>query len=291
MPGKRCVLRYHISLVDPFGKSHNKTFYCKIYQDGRSRYHFDMLKSAYEQLTIQTAAVNIPRPLLHFDGLNTFWQDEWQGNALIDVLDKYEWDELFSRIARMLAAFHHNPADGFDPAPDLDAVLRTADEDAAKLLRVWPQQQRLVSTVLEHLNAAKAGLKKQEIPKVPIHGAWRIEQMLARGNDLALVDFDAVTLGDPLYDVAEFVASLQYLGLTRGLPHERITVAAETLCRRYAEQVPWCCDRRRIAWYALAFLMTKFYSSTKNLERRALQQLDSAGKAICEDWLKIVGTV
>jgi hypothetical protein len=291
MPAKRCVLRYHVNLIDPSGKSHEKTFYCKIYQDGRSRYHFDMLKSVYEQLTVKTAAVNIPRPLLHFDGLHTFWQEEWPGNALLDVINQFDWQDIFTRVALVLAAFHRSPANGFDSAPDLNVVLEKADEDGAKFLRLWPQQQPLVGRVLELLHATKKVFDKQEMPRVPIHGACRIEQMLARGNELALVDFDAVTLGDPIHDVAELIASLQYMGLTRGLSGERIAVAAETFYRSYAGQVPWACDRRRIGWYALAFLMTKFYSSTKNLERHALQQIDTAGKAICEDWLKTVGTV
>lgn len=291
MPSKRCVLRYHVNLIDPSGKSHEKVFYCKIYRDGNSRYHFDMLKSAYEQLTVKTAAVNIPRPLLHFDGLHTFWQEEWPGNALLDVIDQYDWQDIFTRVSQVLAAFHRSPANGFDAAPDLNVVLEKADEDGAKLLRLWPLQQPLVSRVLELLHATKKVFDNQEMPRVPIHGACRIEQLLARGNELAAVDFDAVTLGDPIHDVAELIASLQYMGLTRGLPSERIAVAAETFYRSYAKQVPWACDRRRIGWYALAFLMTKFYSSTKNLERRALQQLDTAGKTICEDWLKIVGTV
>ncbi|MCL4705899.1 phosphotransferase [bacterium] len=291
MPSKRCVLRYHVNLLDPSGKSHEKTFYCKIYNNGNSRYHFDMLKSAYEQLTVKSAAVNIPRPLLHFDGLHTFWQEEWPGHALLDVIDQYDWQDIFRRVALVLASFHRSPANGFDAAPDLNEVLEKADEDAAKLLRLWPQQQALVSRVLELLHATKPVFDKQEMPAVPIHGACRIEQMLARGNELALVDFDAVTLGDPIHDVAELIASLQYMGLTRGLDSERIAVASEAFYRSYAEQVPWACDRRRIGWYALAFLMTKFYSSTKNLERRALQQIETAGKAICEDWLNTVGAM
>ncbi len=290
MPGKRCVLRYHVTLVDPSGKSHDKIFYCKIYQDARSRYHFDMVQSAYQQLTAQTGAINIPRPLLHFDGLHAYWQEEWQGNAVIEVMNEYDWQELFPRIANVLATFHRHPANGFDTAPNLDAVLATAEEDAAKLVRLLPQQQSFAAEVLEHLKIVKRTvLEKQEIPQVPIHGAWRLEQMLVRDHELALVDFDAVTIGDPLYDLAEFIASLQFLELSRGWPRERLAAAAEALYRSYAGQVPWSCDRRRVAWYALAFLMTKFYSSTKNLDRQALPLLDLAGKAICEDWLKIVG--
>ncbi|MGH7494287.1 MAG: aminoglycoside phosphotransferase family protein [bacterium] len=292
MPGKRCVLRYHVNLISPSGTSHEKTFYCKIYQDERSRYHFDIVQSAYQQLTAQTDAVNIPRPLLHFDGLHTYWQAEWPGNAVIEVMDKYDWQELFPRIANVLATFHRHPANGFDTAPNLDAVLATADEDVAKLVSRLPHQQHFAAGVLERLKVVKRTvLEKQEIPQVPIHGAWRLEQMLVRDHELALVDFDAVSIGDPLYDLAEFVASLQFLELSRGWPRERLAAAAETLCRSYAEQVPWPCDRRRVAWYALAFLMTKFYSTTKNLDRRALQQLDLAGKKICADWLKILGTV
>jgi thiamine kinase-like enzyme len=105
---------------------------------------------------------------------------------------------------------------------------------------------------------------------------------------LALVDFDAVAMGDPHYDVAEFIASLQYLELSRGLSRQRLASAAKLFYESYAARVPWACDRRRIAWYTRAFLISKMFSSIKNLDFQALQRLESDGQEIMNGWLECI---
>jgi thiamine kinase-like enzyme len=112
--------------------------------------------------------------------------------------------------------------------------------------------------------------------------------MLVRGSKLALVDFDAVAKGDPHYDVAEFIASLQYLELSRGLSRQRLARAAQLFYESYAALVPWACDRRRIGWYARAFLISKMFSSIKNLDFPALQRLESDGEEIMNGWLECI---
>jgi hypothetical protein len=289
MPGKRCVLRFRLTLTGPSGaESRQVRFYSKTYSDGWSRHHFDMLKSAYDQLAAQAPEVNIPRPLLHLDGLNTFWQMEWNGRAVIDVLDEKNWEELFPQIAGVMAALHRSRINGFHPGPDPEEVLNTATEDGTKLAFMLPQFQRFIRPVLDRLQAEKSAIERQNVPAVPIHGACRIEQMLVRGSDVALVDFDAVAMGDPHYDLAEFIASLQYLELSRGLPRPRLARAAKLFYESYAGLVPWSwpASRDRIAWYARAFLLTKMFSSIKNLDLQALQRLESAGQEIMNGWLE-----
>lgn len=288
MPGKRCVLRLHARLDDASGKAHEITFYSKTYGDGMSRYHFQILQSVYRQLTAQVKAVNLPRPLLHLDEANTFWQEEWKGKSLIDALDEFDWEELFPRIAAALASLHRSRINGFRPGPDLDDVLQGTLEDGAELVQTLPQYQPLISSLLSRLETAKGRLEHQEIAAVPIHGACRLEQMLVRGNELALVDFDAVALGDPLFDLAEFLASLQFLQLSRALSHQRLTRAVDLFYDAYTSQVSWNCDRRRVAWYALSFLISKMFLSLKNLDFQALQRLESEGQEVLNVWLEFI---
>jgi thiamine kinase-like enzyme len=288
MPGKRCVLRFHARLDDAAGEAQEVTFYSKTYGDGMSRYHFQILQSAYRQLTAQVKEINLPRPLLHLDEANTFWQEEWKGKALIEALDEFDWDELFPRIAAMLASLHRSRINGFRPGPDLDDVLQSTLEDGAELVQTLPQYQPLISPLLSRLQTAKTALEQQEIAAVPIHGACRLEQMLVRGTELALVDFDAVALGDPLFDLAEFLASLQFLQLSRALPRQRLARAVDLFYETYARQVSWSCDRRRVAWYALSFLTSKIFLSLKNLDFQALQRLESEGQEIIKGWLEFI---
>ncbi|MGH7496924.1 MAG: phosphotransferase [bacterium] len=278
MPGKRCVLRFHLNADTPGGESRRMTFYSKTYSDGWSAYHFAMTKSIFEQLAAQGSEVNLPKPLLHLHGFNTYWQAEWPGDALIDVLADQNWEELFPRIAAMIASLHRSRVEGLRPGPEPDDVLNTAIEDGATLVHLLPQFQPFVQTVLDDLQVEKSMMTRQTIRAVPIHGACRVEQMLVRNTELALVDFDAVSNGDPYYDLAEFIASLQYLEISRELSRTRLERAAELFYQHYCELVPgFHRDDRRLAWYARAFLITKMLSSIKNLDLQALQRLEHAG--------------
>ncbi|MDZ7291884.1 MAG: aminoglycoside phosphotransferase family protein [candidate division KSB1 bacterium] len=288
MPGKRCVLRYQVRMAGPSGESRDVIFYSKTYHDGKSQYHFNILQTAYAQLRTQAAIVGIPRPLLHFESANTFWQEEWQGKPLLEVLEEYDGQQLFEKIATLLAALHRSQLDLLCRAPDPDDILKTATEDGLEFIHVLPEYRQRLETLLEHLAAAKARFEQHDFPAVPIHGAIRLEQMLVRGEELALVDFDALALGDPLADVAEFIASLHYLELSCGLSRDFLTKAADWFYDSYAQQVPWPCDRRRVAWYVLAFGISKIFLSLKNLNVRALQQLDSAGQEIINHWLALL---
>jgi hypothetical protein len=279
------VLRFHVNVVAPSGETRRVNFYSKTYSDGWSAYHFAMTKSLHEQLAVQTREVNLPQPLLHLDGFNTYWQAEWPGDALINVLPEQNWEELFPRIAAMIAALHRSRVEGLRPGPDPDDVMDTAREDGALLIHMLPQVQPFIRPVLEGLEAEKSRIDRQMVPAVPIHGAFRLEQMLVRDAELALVDFDAVSNGDPYYDIAEFLASLQYLEITRGFARQQLLRAAELFLRSYCDLTPGLkYDARRVAWYAQAFLLTKMFSSIKNLDMPALQRLESAGREIITGW-------
>ncbi len=285
MPGKRCVLRYACDGVD--GK--RRRFYSKTYFDGKSRYHFQLLQKAYEYFHSRPGRVQIPRPLRHLEGCNTIWQEEWQGQALLQALETQEWPALFSRLTEVAADLHDSALPDLPPGPDLEEALKVAVNDGAELGELLPALQEPVAELLGALSRCHAEFPPAEIPRVPIHGAFRLEQMLMRGEEFAVVDFDALACGDPWFDAAEFVASLQFLELSHGFSRPRLHAAAELFVEEYAQRVPWRCDRRRLAWYVLAFLISKMFLAVKNLDRRALQELDSAGIEICNTWLAKLG--
>ena len=286
MPGKRCVLRYNVTLAGPEDQSQEVTFYSKTYNDAMSRYHFEFLQSAREQLLAQEAMINIPGPLLHFADINTSWHEEWKGASLIEGLDQHGNEEIFPRIATMLASLHRSQIDGLRIGPDLDDVFMTAKEDVVNLTRSLTQYRSQTTISLDYLAATKSVLENKKIPTVPIHGACRLEQMLVRDTELALVDFDALAVGDPLFDIAEFIASLHYLEFSHGRCRAELTKAATLFLESYANQVQWPCDRRRIAWYVLAFLISKVFASVKHLDIPALQRFESCGGENFHRWFE-----
>lgn len=285
MPGKRCVLRVESGQPEAGGPERGISFFSKTYSDTMSHYHFQNLCEAYER-SRENGAVTIPRPLLHLDGFKTFWQEDWRGGALVEELAARNWENLFPRIATTLAAFHGGDERGFRPCPDLEDVLRVAHEDAAQFVFLFPEWQNMMQSVLSALDAGVAKLQRRTPPTVPIHGAFRIEQIIVRENELALIDFDALSRGDPLFDVAEFVASLQFLALSQGLVPRDLTDAARLFCKTYSDLVFWPFDTDLLRWYVLAFLVSKVFLTVKGLDLHAMRRLHTDGVALIQFWLK-----
>ena len=286
MPGKRCVIRCQARLENGAGESQTLSFFSKTYNDAISRYNFNFLKSAREQLVQQHAAVNIPQLLLHIDSANTSWYEDWPSRALIDVYETVDSEVLFPRIARTIAELHRSTLQGLPTGPDLDDVLQSAIEDGIQFAHVLPQFRPVVGKISEALQASKETIARQTIPVAPIHGAFRLEQLVIRDLELAIVDFDALALSDPLADVAEFIASLRFLEATGGKARTNLMAAAEQFYQSYCEQVLWECDRQRLAWYALAFFINKMFGALKQLDTGALHRLETHAVEMTADWLE-----
>lgn len=286
MPGKRCVLRYHADFLGPNRERRTLTFYSKTYHDAKSRYHFEILAAAYAHCRAQTSFMQIPRPIRHLEIVNTFWQEEWPGRPLLDVLHEQEWSALFPRLGAALADLHKSQMPGLRPGPDLSDALKTAADDAAELMLLVPHVRDEIALWMDRLAEQHAEFIQEHIPLATTHGAIRLEQMLIRGDELALIDFDALALGDPLADAAEFIASLQFLELSQSRDRADLLAATELFLSGYVAHAPWPCAPRRLAWYALAFLLSKMFLAVKNLDRPSLQKLESAGMIMGRQWFK-----
>ena len=281
MPGKRCILRYDLSLGNAAGARRQLAFYSKTYGDGAGRFHYELLQKVYEQLD---GEVNIPRPLLYWDEAHTLWQEAWEGRPVIEIFLETEDEELFPRLAGTLATFHKCRLPGLTAVYDLNSVWDEIQQNAGMLGWLLPEYETAFQKALAALAAAKEKFSAQTTPAVPVHGALRLEQFIARDQQLALVDFDTVALGDPLGDVAEFLVSLQFLEFTLAVPHARLVQAAQLFRARYAQQAPWPVDRQRLAWYAAAFCLNKMHEMSKHLHDAVPEHCGEMLKTI-EGWL------
>jgi len=288
MPGKRCVLHYRAQVAAAGESERELSFYSKTYNDSKSRYHFALLKSVCGQLKAQGAPIDIPAPLHHLDPLNTIWVADWKGAPLMAAIDREDFGSLLRRAAGMVATFHKSRIEGLRPGPDPTEALSVVSEDLARYGLGFPAHRDLAARIVERLVARKDAVDPGGAPVVPIHGACRVEQMLMRDGDVTLIDFDALALGDPIQDVAEFIASLEFLEITAGKPSEMLARGSRTFLEAYAEQVPWRCDQARIGWYVVAYLASKLYSVLKHLDFGALTRLGSNGEALADRWLEVV---
>lgn len=282
MPGKRCVMRIDAVLRNRQAERKKLVFFSKSYADGNALACYRLLNHLHNQFN---HIVTIPRPILYLDQANTFWQESWNGKPLARcLLELPQWENCFERLGHIVAAFHRQPDDELTTKFDFDSVMQAADEDARMLAWLLPTQSNHYLRVLDKLQAVRSTWPEKPPVLAPIHGALRIEQFMMHKDAFALLDYDAVSLGDPLFDVAEFITSLQYMQCSRGFSKAKIDAAVAAFRRNYFDAVPWPCDEQRLAWYATAFLLAKIYDSVKNLDRGALKRIDQA-LSIQSAWL------
>ena len=288
MPGKRCVLRYEILFDD----QQRRIFYGKTYDDAQGGHVFQALqKICASPACSAKAELNVPAPIAYLEAANTVWQQAWEGEDFNAVMGKIGWANFHrtdfpGKIATMLAALHGIVISGValrrGHAPQ--AVLLNACDDASDIAPFAPERREILNEFMRTLEAAMT-LFESPAPETTIHGSFKLAQLLCRAQrDLALIDFDSIASGDSLYDVAEFVASVAFLQVSDEIPAARLNESIETFLTSYELQVSWTCERRRLAWYVVAFLLGKIHSSLKRREPASVKNLALAF-ALVQEWI------
>jgi hypothetical protein len=293
-PGKRCLIRYEVILADTENNRQQFIFYSKTYDSPRSRYVFDILRKIYASSACSQGLLNIPRPIAHIDSANTIWLLEWPGKSFSPMMQSQGWENFpktgfLPKIAAMLAALHRAELPGviLHQGPSPAAALKNARGDFADIIRFLPEKQAVLAQMMEKM-VSLAPAQGEKIPAATIHGSFKLAQLVCREDELALVDFDSVAKGDPLYDVAEFIASVVNLRVSDGVPTEPMTECIEIFLGEYQNRTPWPCDRSRIAWYVVAFLFGKIHSALKRGKSKEVSFI-SVAFSIVNEWLEVAG--
>ena len=288
MPTKRCVLRYHDGDGTAEADGAPFVFFAKAYPAGESEPAFGLQRAARERLVAARVAVELAEPLVHLSEASAVWFADWGGRGLIETAAERGWDEMAERAATALAAFHRVAQPGIPDHAAADDVLDEARKDAASYAAHARRHAGLARGLIARLERGRppSGVGR---PAVALHGAFRAEHVLVRGARTAFLDLDGMTLGDPLFDVAEFVASLEFLALRS----PTAPVDAERVSRKflacYAASVPWAVDGSCVAWYAVASIFRKLHGAVKRLALPTLGRLEAQGEMLAERWNNMAG--
>jgi len=289
--GKNCVLRYEADFRSPGGQSRRVEFYGKTYKDSRSRYVFDILQKICARSDCDSAALSIPQPIAHLDEANTLWQHAWPGGKLSQIGHEKGWDALLqtnimARIGTMIARLHsiELAAEDLRDGPSPLQMLSNAKAEVHDIMQFLPD----LRTDTERAKMALIRLApgpETSLPHTTIHGTFKLAQILVRDDRLAMVDFDSVAYGDPVYDLAEFVASVVYLEVRDGVSRQHIEAGIERFLAAYDRRRFTKSNRQRLAWYVVIFLLGKIHASLKSRDAGEIGKIASSLDLICH-WMQ-----
>ncbi len=265
MPGKRCVLLHTFLNTENEESVH---LFSKTYPDALARTYFRRWQQMARRINGRLAA---PRPLCYWEAAHTGWMALLPGKPLLHWPNHLN-QAMFIRLGVRIAQLHCLPFNGMTTPIALADVRQSAREDCDCLSWYLPHHSALFERLSRQLERLFEHIEIQDIPRALVHNALRLEQFLYDGNRLALLDFDAAGAGDPLYDVAEWLASLEYLALRR--PEFRPLLRwKQSFLEAYARSVPWAVEEERLLAYRLTALVGKLHDSLKNMDRPALIRL------------------
>ena len=199
-PEIRCTAWYEL---DNLNTGYSSTYFGKIYADDRYKHIYNRLQWLQQHMDQQVFLI---APLAGYsDNIKTFWQEKLEGQPLLEVITIANYGKLLEQAAQLLSILNQCQV----PCPSRKAThdqLKEVTKKIKKLKRVFPHlQERLIQLQLD------LETRLEQLAPVPlqvVHGDFHIRQMLIHQEQVVLFDFDECSLGDPIEDLAHFIADL-----------------------------------------------------------------------------------
>jgi thiamine kinase-like enzyme len=245
-PEIRCTAWYELH-NESSGQS--LTLFGKIYGDNRHQDIYQRLQWLREHTSLL-----IPPLAGCSDAIKTFWQEKLEGQPLLEVINAINYKGLLEQAAQRLTTLNHCNV----PCPVRETnseQLKEANKKIRKLQRVFPGLQERLVRLQSILEETLSGL--EPTPQRVVHGDFHLRQMLLHQNQVVLFDFDECSLGDPVEDVANFIADLHTYSFNEAL----IEQMSQTFLESYAKHSDWSIPFDRLAWHLQIQFINRAYRS------------------------------
>jgi hypothetical protein len=254
VPQRRCTLRHVLKFERPGdADAAEVVIYSKIHSPKKDNQpSFKLLQDVWSSPVCQSGRLLVPEPLFFDCGLNAIFQRGIQGRNLDELLYEIDLTDMAGKIGAMLAALQQSSIPGLGRrAPDYEL------QDCIAVKKRLGDISRVYETRLAYVDAE---LRKRQphltaVGQTPIHGAFRLTQLLLAEGKMAFIDFDDFSLGNPISDVGSFVAHLLYLPMKGVLSEAQSRAALRQFCHAYREQAPWGLPDDLLDWHTAAYLI------------------------------------
>lgn len=214
-----------------FGKIYADNSYQEIYQ------RLQWLRENTDQRNFL-----IPALAGYSDDIKTFWQEKLEGQPLIEVINTANYKGLLGQAAQRLTTLNHCKL----PCPAQETnqeQLRQVHKKIKKLKRVLPDLQERLIKLEQDLDETLSQLRPA--PQWVVHGDFHLRQMLLHAEQVVLFDFDDCSLGDPIEDLAHFIADLQIYSFDQVL----IEQMSQVFLKSYEQHSTWSVPFDRLTWH------------------------------------------
>lgn len=266
VPGVRCVLEHRAWSDSEREGEPLLHLYSKTYADRRGEKIFDTMEQLWRCDGRREGTLDMPEPLFFDPDHGAIFQRPIPGSHIIDHLDELDIPNLAPRLGPLLASIHRSDLTDLQSLLP-DESLRNLRKAHTILASSHPEfGDRLANMVnqIEERLPDTYGL-----PTTPLHGAFRLSQVLICDDRLVLLDFDGLRAGNPVSDVGSLCAHLLYQTVKGALTLPQSREGIATFCAAYRAVAPWGLPEPALRWFTAAELIAKH---AKKMVKRGKKQ-------------------
>lgn len=253
-PQDRCTCKHALTLEQD-GREFEHVVFSKTYSPKTyAEPIYELMQALWQAPVCQTGILITPEPLFFAAELNTIFCRGVSGGHALDLLEHVDLNDVTAQSGAALAGLQQSdlPLGNFRAR---DGEMTEFEDGMQVLLRYDESYRARLEEMYAELQARLPELPP--LATVPVHGAFRLPQLLLTENKIALLDFDGFLSGDPMVDTSSFLAHLFYLVVKGELTREQYRAAAMHFTRAYAEAAPWGLPNDVLQWYLALTLIAK----------------------------------
>ena len=171
--------------------------------------------------------------LLGVDGTNCTLATRWlEGHSLCPEEQVIASDEMLAHLANKLHKLHqsrYQPTIKYGISDEIQAMQGVLSTFNA----ILPQQATWFSELMEKITQ---GLQRQQDVFRLIHGDFSLDQVVEDQGKLHLLDWDRCAAGNPLMDLATFIARLEFQVIEGVLPGWQANKLVQTFLHHYQQK-------------------------------------------------------
>ena len=232
VPEHTCTVRLEAELCDDStGATMQQTWYGKTYDTDEGAVTWRNMQRLWQRAAQRDERWLMAQPLLYQPESRTLWQRGLPGAPLpAQQVSSERFISLLTRAAEAVAWLHRSSLPEL-PVITAAELQRRLDETARMIALLRPDAAESLHLLIELLKARAE--KMQARPLSVLHGDLHLQNFLASGEQVALIDLDNLCAGDALQDVGSFIAGLYYRGLLEGIPTRLTRLIADEFVQAY----------------------------------------------------------
>lgn len=250
-PERSCLFRYQTVFHE--GKDRQKMF-GRVYSSHRGHQVFQGMVAIWDSDARKQGRLIVAEPLAYIPEKRMLFQSEVSGVSLTGFVHGDEFsDEEFYKIIKLLAssvAALHSIPERIERSSLPGENLRGRRDTVIRFSRVFPEAASKLIEIIDTLENNCPKLKDDDLSL--IHGDLSISQVMVETNQVGLVDFDLICVGDFHQDIASFLVRLENLVDKNILKVETAKKSARVFTQQYELKREQPLVPERLLWNQVA---------------------------------------